>query len=136
MIHLNIDTRKWPDPEELREIIVSSKGKHWLATALLYYRNYYTNYDREPAQTQWLQSMRAVLKGTCPRRKRKGVHRLAKGKGLMGEDIYLVDGVFEHTMHVKHSVCDTYQLLHRGDHLWCAVCAKAIPKASTEVVSP
>ena len=95
----------------------------WTSAALYFYSNYYNmavehTRDERDLLNQWSRQLYAAT----PDNLREGVHLLRKCAGSMGEDVYMVDGRLQHTLHCKHASCGAFELLRRGKKFWCAKC--------------
>lgn len=106
----------------------------WTDAALYYYGRYY-NFDEKSREVMDLVlEWRKALKESMPESFREGVHLLRKNAAFMGEDVYVVDGRVQHTIHVGHKECKTYSVVSRSDgSCWCATCSREV--ASEELAN-
>jgi hypothetical protein len=99
----------------------------WRRIAKTWYQCYYTFYDKTEEELAYLNAQKDWLKANTPDALQEGVHLLSREGGYCGEDVYVVDGLITHTIHLECGECREYALVHRRDGeqpaLWCAHCA-------------
>lgn len=95
-----------------------SAWHHW---ANIYYSLLYTMYDKTAEERRYLKRLWACLEATIPEPWKNNVVEI-RAHGCMGEEVYLVDGILEHTMHRTHRKCMKSRLVRRGEKIWCTEC--------------
>lgn len=100
---------------------LKNNPESWECWADLYYSMAYSMYDKTPAERRWLRRLWKVLHKNLPKGWENSVTYL-QFKGCMGESVYCVDGVLDHTIHSYHETCRDDAVLRRGEGLWCAKC--------------
>ena len=95
----------------------------WEEVAKVWYGFYYTYYERDEKDRSYIKRQRGWLEKHLPPEFREGLHLLHKEGGFTGEDVWVVDGVVTHVIHVACDKCSNFSLLWRGNRVWCLTCA-------------
>ena len=98
---------------------------NWKEKAIDFYQEYYSFYSKTEEELTILLEREKVLIENCPEEFKEGVHLLGKRMAHCGEDIYIVDGDFVHTIHISHNKCKEY-VLRRKDAFWCVHCKEMV----------
>ena len=108
-------------------------AEDWKRAALHYYTLHYdmSGADHTDEELALLKAWRTQLQETTPPDLREGVHLLHPGAADLGEDIYIADGMLQHTLHRAHTECGGYALLWRAHKLWCACCEREVSHDET-----
>lgn len=94
----------------------------WEKAALYYYTRFYNFDEKSPEEWRLVRAWEAQLSGSCPEAYKTGVHLVGDGAAFMGEDVYMIDGALQHTLHGDCARCGSYKLLSRNGRVWCAGC--------------
>lgn len=114
--------------DSLTKVFQEKLSASWITAAVYYYGFVYSFAEREQDEEDILAEWKAVLMENIPPAFAKGIHLLQANGGMMGEDIYLVDGEFQHTMQLRHVKCDRYSAVIVDGKPWCCNCGSRIPE--------
>lgn len=87
-------------------------ARSWDEAALMYYSFVYRlhrEHDTSDLTSLWSRR----LQETMPEAYKSGVHLLKHGAACMGEDVFVVDGEFQHALHSGHAPCHTFSVVMR-----------------------
>lgn len=101
-------------PDDVEEV-------EWAPLAVEFYQMAYNYYDKDAEELGILKENESRLKNTMPERFKEGVHLLAERAAFMGENIYVIDGEFDHDMHMVCGTCRGH-IVHRQHQSWCVSC--------------
>jgi hypothetical protein len=104
--------------------------EEWVQSAVSWYRFHYALCDRPERERARITKQLNWLTKNAPEGLGLGVHLLAPEAALMGEDIYIVDGAIQHTLHLCCEKCQKFSILRRREQrhanaewkFWCAYC--------------
>ena len=94
----------------------------WISAAIYYYGLSYNFYDKTPEEYAEIDKLRERLRETMPTQYREGAHLLAEQCCFMGEDLFFVDGDFQHQYHKDCPLCGGYRVVSRYEKPWCFTC--------------
>lgn len=102
--------------------------KSWIDGLVYYYERFYNFDEKTEDEKRLVNEWSKRLQETTPTQYLIGCHLVAPKAAFMGEDIWIVDRIPQHSLQFQHIPCGRYAVLRREDRLWCGVCACAIPE--------
>jgi nitrite reductase/ring-hydroxylating ferredoxin subunit len=93
----------------------------WDEKAVNWYNKIYNFREKTLPELKKLRREQEILSKEMPTEYRTGVHLIGKECAFMGEDIYVVDGDIQHTIHVECS-CKRSGYLFRNGKFCCPIC--------------
>ena len=109
------------------QVATPASWTEWCVAARTWYSVYYIFDEHSAEELKYLTDQMRVLNDSLPADKRKGVHIVAACGGCMGEDVYVVDGQLQRTIHRRCAECSEAALLMRWEppRAVCANCGYA-----------